>query len=199
MWETCTPAVLTLMTRVAAISRADLAVGVATGDEGQDLRLPRRQAEELPQALRSVGRPSVRRRELQPRALGEQLELPGQGRCSDPGRDGVRLPERPTCLGAGGAGGDQRLSLAPAAGGREGRALELLPGRCGLPPPRLGLGGAAGALVLGLGQGAPAGDVPCDGCGLRGGAASEGDEPAAGLAADGRTMPRGGNGGSWAS
>ena len=78
-WETCTPAVLTLMTRVAAISRADLAVGVATGDEGQDLRLPRRQAEELPQALRSVGRPSVRRRELQPRAGRAARAAPARG------------------------------------------------------------------------------------------------------------------------
>jgi GNAT superfamily N-acetyltransferase len=51
--------------------RGDLGVGVATGDEGQNLRLPRRQAEELPQAL-----PSVRRRELQPRALGEQEPWP---------------------------------------------------------------------------------------------------------------------------
>ena len=51
-----------------------------------------------------------------------------------PSRDGVRFPERRARLGAGGAGGDERLGLAPAAVGGERRALEPLPGRCGLRP-----------------------------------------------------------------
>jgi hypothetical protein len=95
--------------------RRDLAVGVATGEEIQDLRLPRGQAKDFLEALFSVGRPRVRRCELQPRALGEQLEPFSKGLCSDPGRDGVGLPERPARLGAGGAGGDECLGLAPAA------------------------------------------------------------------------------------
>ena len=48
---TWTLAVLTLMTSAVG----DLAVGVAAGDEGQDLRLARRQAEDLLQALLRVG------------------------------------------------------------------------------------------------------------------------------------------------
>ena len=66
----------------------------------------------------ACGRP--RRGEIEPRALGEQLELAQQGLRSDPGCDGVCLPERYARLGAGRAGGDERLGLAPAAVGREG-------------------------------------------------------------------------------
>jgi hypothetical protein len=80
--------------------RGDLAVGVAAGEEGQDLRLARGEAEGLLQAPLPVGRPGLRRRQLEPRPLGEQLEPFGQGLCSDPGRDGVRLGERPARLGA---------------------------------------------------------------------------------------------------
>jgi hypothetical protein len=155
--------------------RRDLAVGVAAGDEGQDLRLARREAEDLPQALGPVGRPGVRRSELQPSALGEQLELPSQGRCSDPSRDDVCLLEWPARLGAGGASGDQRLGLAPAAVGGERRALEPLPGVRGVGP-QVGACGAVGALVLGLGQGVPAVGVRGDRRGLGGGAAGGGDE-----------------------
>ena len=60
---------------------------------------------------------------------------------ADPGRDGVGLVERPARRGAGGAGGDQRLGLAPAAGGGQRRALEPLPGAGGL----VGVVGADGA------------------------------------------------------
>ena len=115
--------------------RRDLAVGVAAGDEGQDLRLARCEAEEL-KALLRVGRHSKRRCDLQPRALGEQLELRGQRLGSDPGRDRMRLPERPARLGAGRAGGDQRLGLAPAAVGSERRTFEPIPGRRRLRPRR---------------------------------------------------------------
>ena len=150
MCETWTLAVLTLMTSAVG----DLAVRVAAGDERQNLRLARRQPEELLQAL--LRRPAESASggvEIEPRALGEQLELAQQGPRSDPSRDGVRLPERHARLGAGGAGGDERLGLAPAAVGREGRAFEPVPGRCRLRP-RLGPRDAAGTLVLGLGQGA---------------------------------------------
>ena len=133
MCETWTLAVLTLMTSVGG----DLAVGVAAGDERQHLRLARRQAEDLLQALLARRATRVGRREIEPRALGEQLELAQQRLRSDPSRDGVRLPERHARLGAGGAGGDERLGLAPAAVGRERRAFEPLPGRRGLrPQPR---------------------------------------------------------------
>ena len=80
--------------------RRDLAVGVAAGEEGQDLRLPRREVEDLLQALLPVGRPGVRRREFQPCALGEQLKLFCQGRAlrSGPRRRGpagaARWPRR---------------------------------------------------------------------------------------------------------
>ena len=45
-------------------------------------------------------------REVEPGALGEQFELPEQGPGSDPGGDGVRLPQRHGRLGAGGTGRD---------------------------------------------------------------------------------------------
>jgi len=93
--------------------------------------------------------------------LGEQLELSGQGLGSDPGRDGVGPPERLAGLGSGGAGGDERLGLAPAAVGGERRALEPLPGVGGLGPA-LGPGDAAGTLVLALGERPPAAGVRRD-------------------------------------
>jgi pimeloyl-ACP methyl ester carboxylesterase len=72
--------------------RRDLAVGVATGDEGQDLHLARGQAEDLLQAPGSGGRSGVRRRlQVEPRALGEQPELLGQGLRADPGGDATKL------------------------------------------------------------------------------------------------------------
>src|SRR5262245_57529957 len=69
--------------------RRDLAVRVATGDEGQDLRLARCQAESLLQASPSVGLLVLRGGEIEPRALGEQLELPQQRIRSDASGDGV--------------------------------------------------------------------------------------------------------------
>ena len=54
MCETWTPAVRTLEHQ----GGRDLAVGVATGDESQDLRLPRRQAEDLLKALYRSGSPA---------------------------------------------------------------------------------------------------------------------------------------------
>jgi hypothetical protein len=96
--------------------RCDLAVGVAAREEGQDLRLARREAEDLLKALLPVGRPCIRRRELEPRALGEQLELPGQRRCSDPGRDGVRLPARSRLAWARIAGNSVASQRRTAAG-----------------------------------------------------------------------------------
>jgi hypothetical protein len=115
--------------------RRDLAVGVAAHEEGQDLRLPRRQAEDLLQALLPVGRPDVRRRGLQPCALGEQLKLFCQGCRSDPGRDGVRLPLPATVAEAGTratlpksrwlVGGRWRTRAAGLGAGRGGRACPL--------------------------------------------------------------------------
>jgi hypothetical protein len=54
--------------------RGTLTVGVAAGEEGQDLRLAWGQTEGLLQALPSLGWLGLRRRELEPRALGKQLE-----------------------------------------------------------------------------------------------------------------------------
>ena len=79
MCETWTLAVLTLITSVGG----DLAVRVAAGDERQNLGLARGQSEDLLQALPRVGRLRGRRREIEPRALGEQLELAQQRLCSD--------------------------------------------------------------------------------------------------------------------
>ena len=72
----------------------DLAVGVAAGDESEDLRLARGEAEDVLQARLSVGRRGVQRCEIEPRALGEQLELAKEGLRSDPRRDGMRRRER---------------------------------------------------------------------------------------------------------
>ena len=69
--------------------RRDLAVGVAAGDQGQDLRLARREAEDLLEALLPFGRPGVRRRELQPRALGEQSSPAAASRADSRGRPSI--------------------------------------------------------------------------------------------------------------
>ena len=71
----------------------DLAVGVAAGDQGQDVRFARGQAEDLLEGPFPGGRPPVRRGEVEAAALGEQLELGGQGAGTDPGRGGVRVAE----------------------------------------------------------------------------------------------------------
>ena len=188
MCETCTPAVLTLITSVGG----DLAVGEPAGDERQHFRLARREPEGLFEALRRVVWACLRWRQIEPRSLCKQLELVQQGLRSDPGRDGGCLPERHARLGAGRAGGDERLGLAPAAVGRERRALEVLPGRCGLRP-RLGPGDPVGALVLGLGQGQPAGRVRRDRRGLGSGAARDSDQLACAIepAAEGVAVPAG--------
>ncbi len=68
----------------------DLAIGVAAGDEREDLRLTRCEPEDLLEVLRAMFQRDVGRREIEPRALGEQLELSGQGPRSDSSRDGVR-------------------------------------------------------------------------------------------------------------
>ena len=56
--------------------RRDLAVRVAAGDERQNLCFPRSQSENLLDALNLAVRPLDWRREIEPRALGEQLDLP---------------------------------------------------------------------------------------------------------------------------
>jgi hypothetical protein len=98
---------------------------------------------------------------MEPRTQGEQFELLEEGPCSDASGDGVCLPEWRFRLGAGSAGRDERLGFTPAAVGRKGRALELLPGIRGVRP-ELGPGDAAGTLVLGLGEGTPAHGARCD-------------------------------------
>ena len=170
MWETWTPAVDADDQR-----GGDLAIGVAAGKEGQDIRLARGQAEDLLQGPFPGWRPVVGRGEVEPGALGEQLELGGQGAGADPGRDGVRVPQRHARLGAGRARGDQRLGLAPAAVGGQRRAFEPVPGH-GRVRPRLRPGGAAGAVVLGPGEQVPAGRVRRDRRGIGGGAASGGEQ-----------------------
>ena len=172
MWETCTLAVLTLMTSAAAISR--LVRPRATSVE--HLGLARRQPEELLQALRRVGGAGVRRRRIEPRSLGEQLELAQQGLRSEPGRDGVGVPERHARLGAWRAGGDERLGLAPAAVRGERRALEALPGRGGVRPHSRG---RASPRARSCSASASASQPPAfgrDRRGLRGGAASGGEQ-----------------------
>ena len=117
MCETWTLAVFTLdHERVG-----DLPVGVAAGDEREHLGLPRRQAEGLLQESLSIGRRSVRRGEIEPRTLGEQLELPSKRLRSCPSRDRVCRPQRHARLSARRASCDERLGLPPAAEGREGR------------------------------------------------------------------------------
>ena len=64
----------------------------------------------------------------------------------------MRLPERHARLGAGGAGGDERLGLAPAAVGRERRTFEPIPGAAA-SDHALGPRDAPRTLVLGFGQG----------------------------------------------
>ena len=58
--------------------RGDLAVGVAAGEEVQDLRLARGQAEDFLWAVLLFGERGRRGREVEPRALGEQLEFAEQ-------------------------------------------------------------------------------------------------------------------------
>ena len=104
----------------------------------------------------------VRRREIEPRALGEQLELAQQRLRSDPGGDGVRLPERRARLGAGAR--RRRRAPRPGASGSRPRAAgaRAAPTASAASGPQLGPRDAAGALVLGLGQGEPAGGVRRD-------------------------------------
>src|SRR5581483_7458958 len=126
----------------------DLAVRVAAGDEAQHLGLAPGQAEQplgTGLAFERVGR----RRELETRALREQLELAQERLRPEPARDGVRLPERRARGAARGARRDERLHLAPAAVGRERGTLEPLPERRRLRP-RVGSSLAADAEVLGL-------------------------------------------------
>jgi hypothetical protein len=107
--------------------RRDLAVGVAAGEEGQDLRLP-----------------------------GGQLKLFCQGCRADPGRDGVRLP-LPAMVAEAGTratlpksrwlvGGRWRTRAAGLGAGRGGRACPLSDQAarpaCGAP---VAGGGAVGA------------------------------------------------------
>ena len=66
--------------------------------------------------------------------------------------------ERPGCVRPGGARGDERLCLAPATVRRERRAFEPFPRHRGFRP-QLGRSVAEGTLILGLGQGEPAGGV----------------------------------------
>src|SRR5436305_3886225 len=117
--------------------RGDLAVGVAAGEEVQHLRLTCRKAEDLLWAVLLLGKRGLRRREIEPRALGEQLDLAEQRPGPYPGRDGVRLPQRHGRHGAGGAGRGERFGLAPTAVRHQRQALEPLPGLCTLRP-RLG-------------------------------------------------------------
>src|ERR1700750_3464386 len=96
--------------------RGDLAVGVAAGEEVQDLRLARGQAEDFPWAVLLFGEGGRRGREFEPRALGEQFEFAEQRPGPDPGRDGMCLPQRHGRLDTGGAGCGERLGLAPLGG-----------------------------------------------------------------------------------
>ena len=64
--------------------RRDLAVGVAAGEEGQDLRLARGQAEDRPRCLLSFARLGFRRGEIEPGTLSKPLDLAEQRNCSDP-------------------------------------------------------------------------------------------------------------------
>ena len=77
--------------------------------------LPGGEAELRLQLLPRTRRRRLRLRELQARAVGEQLELGQQGTRADPRRDGVRLPHRDARVGARRAGGDERLGLPPSA------------------------------------------------------------------------------------
>src|SRR5205085_11561437 len=108
--------------------------------EVQHLRLTCRKAEDLLWAVLLLGKRGLRRREIEPRALGEQLDLAEQRPGPYPGRDGVRLPQRHGRHGAGGAGRGERFGLAPTAVRHQRQALEPLPGLCALRP-RLGPAG----------------------------------------------------------
>ena len=123
MCETWTLAVLMLMTSASAISR--LVWPRAT--RRQYLRLARRQPEDCSQVVLGASGARSGGSDRAGRA-GEQVELAQQRLRADASGDGVRLPERYARLGAGRAGGDECLGLAPAAVGRERRPLEQLPG-----------------------------------------------------------------------
>jgi hypothetical protein len=55
--------------------RRDLAVGVAAGEEGEDVDLARRQAERFGEARALVGERWARFGEVESRPLGEQLDF----------------------------------------------------------------------------------------------------------------------------
>jgi hypothetical protein len=84
-----TAAVFPMMTSASAISR-----WCSPGDESEDLRLARRQAEDLLKVVLPGRRSRVRRHEIEPRTSGEPFELVGRRLCSDGSCDRLRLPER---------------------------------------------------------------------------------------------------------
>ena len=123
MCETWTLAVLTLITSSAAISRLvrPWATRVSTSvSRGVSPRSSSR-------SCWRVGGASSGGAEIEPRPLGQQLELALQGPGADAHGYGMCVPQRRGRLGAGRAGGDERLGLAPAAVGRDRRALEPVP------------------------------------------------------------------------
>jgi len=69
------------------------------GEEGQDRCLARSKAEDLLRAVVPPRESGLRRREVEACSLGKQVELTEQGLGPDPGRDGVRLPQRHGRLG----------------------------------------------------------------------------------------------------
>jgi hypothetical protein len=91
--------------------RGDLAVGVATGHEAEDLGLARRQPQQLLEPGTLVGR-LARRCEIQPRALGEPLDLLPERPRAQPLRDGVGQPDRESGVSRGRA---VSAAEAPAA------------------------------------------------------------------------------------
>ena len=119
----------------------DVGVGVAAGDEREDVDFARSEAEELrPARRRLVGRcGSGGARSSRARwASSSSSRRSG----SAPIRVATVCASRSGMLagGAGCAGGDERLGLAPAAIGRQRRAFEVLP-RVGRVGPRVGRAG----------------------------------------------------------
>ena len=98
----------------------DLAVGEPAGDERQHLGLARGSARAAPPRRCSRLGSSRRRLEVEPRALGEQLELAQQRPRAEPRRDGVRLAERRGRVGA--RARRRRRAPRPAASGSTRRA-----------------------------------------------------------------------------
>ena len=107
--------------------------------------------------------------------VGRAARAPGAGLRSDPSRDGIGLAERHARLGAGGAGGDERLGLR-ATGSRRREAGARAAPRSLPPPTTTRAGDAACTLVLGLGKRQPAEGIRRDRRGLGSRASSDGDQ-----------------------